>query len=344
METNQPNSTLTMKDIARQLGVSVATVSRALKDSPSISKERRDQIQQFAREHNYMPNIVAEQLRNSRNAPVKIIGVVLPEFIHYYFSSVLTGIELEASSRGYRLLVASSYEQAEREATICEEFYRNKVCGIIISQSKNTTNYDHFKRLYSDHLPLVFFDRICPAINAHRVVVDDYQGTRKAVTHLIECGCKRIAYYGTSTNMEIGVNRLNGYKDALYQHGLQYDEQLVCMCDNRSDAEMITPRMLELPQRPDAFFAVNDETAVGILHVVKNMGLRVPDEIQICGFTGSNEALASDPQLTSVEQDGIQVGHEAADILIKLVEGQLPRDHAEKRLVKTHLVVRGTTR
>ena len=344
MEPNLSNSTLTMKDIARALGVSVATVSRALKDSPSISKERREEIQSFAREHNYMPNVVAEQLRNSRNAPLKVIGVIVPEFIHYYFASVLTGIEQEASPRGYRILVASSYEQADREVKICDSFYRNKVCGIIVSQAKNTTNYDHFKRLYNDGLPLVFYDRICPAINAHRVVVDDYQGTRKAVRHLIECGCRRIAYYGTSTNMEIGINRLNGYKDALSEAGITFDPELVNLCDNAYDAEMITPRMLHLDNRPDAFFAVNDETAIGILHVAKSMGFHVPDEIQICGFTGSKEALASDPQLTSVEQDGIHVGKQAADILIKLVEGELPRDHAEKRLVKTKLVVRGTTR
>lgn len=339
-----PDAQLTMKDIARQLGVSVATVSRALKDSPSISKNRREMIQQYAREHNYLPNAIAEQLRNSKKSPPKVIGVIMPAFIHYYFATVLEGIEREASARGYRLLVAASYESQEREKAICESFAKNKVCGIIASQAKETVNYEHFVQLDRQSMPLVFFDRICPAINASRVVVDDYMGTFKAVSYLIERGCKRIAFYGTTPNMEIGKNRYNGYKDALYRHGLSLDERLVCLCDNRSDAELVTPRMLEMPERPDAFFAVNDDTAVGILYVAKKMGFKIPDEVSVCGFTNSAFATTCDPQLSSVEQNGSQVGKEAADILIGLVEGQYSSDHAQKRIIKTRLVVRDTTK
>jgi len=164
------------------------------------------------------------------------------------------------------------------------------------------------------------------------------------VSYLIERGCRRIAYYGASLNLEIAVNRLNGYKDALYKHGLQPEEQLIKLCDNRSDAELITPMMLEMDNRPDAFFAVNDETAVGILYTAKRMGLRVPEELMICGFSSDNQATACDPQLTSVEQNGLEVGREAVDILIGLVEGTLPTDHAQKRIVRTRLVIRGTTR
>ena len=335
---------MTMKDIARMLGVSVATVSRALKDSPSISKARREQIQQFAREHNYLPNLVAEQLRNSQKSPLRLIGVIVPELVHYYFSSILDGIESEASKRGYRLLVSSSHESAETEKEICESFYRNKVCGIIVSQAKNTTNYDHFIHLHDVGVPLVFYDRICPAINAHRVVVDDYKGAFRAVSYLIETGCRRIAFYGTSTDLVIGMNRYNGYKDALYHHGLELDESLVKLCDNFGDAQLITPMMLHMENRPDAFFAVNDETAIGILEVVKKMDFKVPQEISICGFTNNLSAQVCEPPLTTMSQDGTQMGHQAADILISLVEGTLPGNHAEKRLVRTKLVVRGTTR
>lgn len=335
---------LTMKDIARQLGVSVATVSRALKDSPSISKERRELIQQYAREHNYLPNAIAEQLRNSKKSPPKVIGIIMPEFIHYYFATVLAGIEQEASSRGYRLLVAASYENQQREKAICESFSKNKVCGIIASQAKETVDYEHFQRLDMQKLPLVFFDRICPAINASRVVVDDYMGTFKAVSYLIERGCRRIAFYGTTPNLEIGKNRFNGYKDALYRHGLKLDNELVCLCDNRSDAELVTPRLLQKNDRPDAFFAVNDDTAIGILYVAKRMGFRIPDEVSVCGFTNSTYATTCDPQLTSVEQNGLEVGKEAAEILIGLVEGNYSPEHAVKRIVKTRLVVRETTK
>ena len=163
---------LTMKDIAKMLNVSVATVSRALKDSPNISREQREKIQKFAREHNYYPNVIAEQLRHTRLGPAKVIGVILPEFVHYYFSSVLSGIEKEANLQGYRILVAQSNEKYEREVEICESFFQNKVCGIIVSQAKDTKNYDHFKRMLDNDVPLVFYDRICAGINCNRVVVE----------------------------------------------------------------------------------------------------------------------------------------------------------------------------
>ena len=338
------NGPLTMKDIARELGISVATVSRALNDSPRISPERRQQIQQYAREHNFTPNVLAESLRHSRVQPQKVIGVIVPEFTHYYFSSILTGIEEAASARGYYLMVALSDERYEREARICEQFHRQKVCGVIVSQAKDTKDYSHFQKLIDSGIPLVFYDRICTGVNASRVTVDDYMGAFNAVTHLIETGCRRIAFYGSPMQLEISKNRYNGYKDALLQHGMQIDEAIVSVCDNRADAELITPRLLALDTPPDGFFAVNDDTAIGILYTVKHAGLRVPDDVSICGFTNGQRAVACDPMLTTVEQRGHRVGEEAADILIDKVEGLSPLDKVEKRVVRTRLVIRGTTR
>jgi DNA-binding LacI/PurR family transcriptional regulator len=335
---------LTMKDIARELGISVSTVSRALKDSPRISAERRAMIQQFAREHNFTPNVLAESLRHSKVQPMKLIGVIIPEFTHFYFSSVLAGIEEEASARGYRIMVAQSGENYEREVRICQSFYENKVCGIIVSQAKDTKKYDHFERLMDAGVPLVFYDRICTGVNASRVVVDDYMGAFNAVTHLIETGCKRIAFYGSAPTLEISKNRFNGYKDALLKHGLRYDETMTRICDNRADAEAITPELLQQETPPDGFFAVNDDTAIGILYTAKRMGFRVPDDISICGFTNGQRAVACDPMLTTVEQRGVKVGEEAVDILIDQVEGLIPREKAERRVVRTRLVIRGTTR
>ena len=335
---------LTMKDIARELGISVATVSRALKDSPRISPERRAAIQQYAREHDFTPNVLAESLRHSRVQPVKLIGVIVPEFTHFYFSSVLAGIEEEASSRGYRIMVAQSNEQYEREVRICQSFYENKVCGIIVSQAKDTKRYDHFERLMDAGVPLVFYDRICTGVNASRVVVDDYMGAYNAVSHLIETGCTRIAFYGSAPTLEISKNRFNGYKDALLKNGLHYEESLTRICDNRADAEMITPELLKTDAPPNGFFAVNDDTAIGILYTAKRMGFRVPEDVSICGFTNGQRAIACDPMLTTVEQRGVKVGEEAADILIDQVEGRIPRDKTERRIVRTRLVVRGTTR
>ena len=335
-----------MKDIARELGTSVATVSRALKDSPRISAEQRQRIQQYAREHNFTPNVLAESLRLSRVHPQKLIGVIVPELVHYYFATILKGIEEEAEARGYRIMVAQSGEHYEREVRLCQSFYENKVCGIIVSQAKDTRQYDHFQRLIDAGVPIVFYDRICTGVNASRVVVDDYMGAFKAVSYLIETGCRRIAFFGASMNLEISKNRFNGYKDALLRHGLPFDERLTRVCDNRSNAELTTPTLFDgnSNEYPDAFFAINDDTAVGILSTVKRMGMRVPEDISICGFTNSDRATSCDPQLTTVEQYGVRVGEEACNILIGHAEGSIPMDHVERRVIRTHLIIRGTTR
>ena len=332
MEKNGP---LTMKDIAREFGISVATVSRALKDSPRISEERRKAIQAYAREHNFYPNAVGEALRHSKVMPLRIIGVIVPE---------LTGIEAAAAARGYNIMVALSNEEYEREVRICENFHRSKVCGVIVSQSKDTRNYDHYQKLIDAGIPLVFYDRICTGVNASRVVVDDYMGAYNAVTHLIETGCERIAFYGGPMQLEISKNRYNGYKDALLKHGLAVDESIVRICDNRTEAESITPEILALDHRPDGFFAVNDDTAIGILYTAKRAGFKVPDDISICGFTNGQRAIACDPMLTTVEQRGLLVGEEAAEILIDKVEGHSPIEKVEKRIVRTRLIIRGTTK
>lgn len=338
------NSPITMKDIARDLGVSVATVSRALKDSPRISEAKRREIQEYAREHNFLPNVIAETLRKSRVQPNKVIGVIVPQFIHYYFASILKGVEEKASRRGYRIMVAQSDDKYEREVEICKSFYANKCCGIIVSMAKNTTKYDHFQKLIDMGIPLVFYDRICTGVNASRVVVDDYMGAYTAVTHLIDTGCRKIAYYGMVQSMEIDKNRFNGYEDALRKHGLKPNPDWLRKCDNRADAEVVTPEILAQPDHPDAFFAINDDTAIGILYSAKKMGFDVPDEISICGFTNGNRAKACNPMLTTVEQRGVMVGEEAANILMGQVEGSLPMDKVEKRVVRTRLIIRGTTR
>lgn len=341
METSLP---ITMKDIAQALGVSVATVSRALKDNPRISKEQREKIQAYAREHHFYPNVIAESLRNTRVKPLKIIGVIVPQLSHFYFSSILSGIEEEATTHGYRIMVAQSNERYEREVRICQDFYKNRVCGVIVSQAKDTVKYEHFKKLIDHHMPLVFYDRICTGINCSRVVVDDYMGAYNAVTHLINTGCRRIACYSSPMTLEISKNRYNGYRDALLKNGLKINENFLRICDNREDAEVLTPELLQQEEIPDAFFAVNDDTAVGILYAAKHMGYRIPEDISICGFTNGDRSKACDPMLTTVEQRGVRVGEEAANILISKVEGLLPPDKIEKRIVRTKLIIRGTTR
>lgn len=333
-----------MKDIAEKFGVSVSTVSRALSGSTRVRKEKRDAICQYAREHDFYPNNIAQSLRNSKREPVKLIGVIVPELTHYYFASVLTGIEEAATARGYRIIITMSKESYEREAQICQMFEAHQVCGVIVSQAKDTTRYEHFQSLLNKGITLVFFDRICTGVNASLVVVDDYMGAFKAVSHLIGTGCKRIAFYGMRGNAEIGKNRYNGYCDALFKAGMKPEESLIIACDNRNDAERITPGMLERDDRPDAFFCVNDDTAIGVMYTAKRMGFRIPDDISVCGFTNGNRAVACDPMLTTVEQRGVEVGKEAATILMDKVEKLSDPDKIEKRVVRTRLVVRGSSR
>lgn len=333
-----------MKDIAAELGISVATVSRALKDSPMISKQRREMIQKFAREHDFRPNAVAESLRQSRTRSQRIIGVIVPELKHFFFSAVLSGIEEEAAKHGYLVIAAQSQESYEREVAICDMMITNRICGIIVSQAKNTHKYDHFTKLQNENIPLVFCDRICTGIDASRVVVDDYHGAFTAVKHLIDTGCRRIAFCGSSVKLEIMKNRLNGYRDALLQHNMEIDESLILECDNRSMSEQVIPQVLAREDRPDGFFAINDDTAVGVIHVAKQCGLRVPEDVSVCGFTNGERALACDPMLTTIDQRGPELGKQAADILISQVKGLLPMDKAHKRIVRTNLIVRGSTR
>ena len=337
-------ASITMKDIARELNVSVATVSRALKNSPRISRQQRERIQAYANEHNFSPNLIAESLRNSRVRPMKIIGVIVPELTHFYFSSVLAGIEGAAEKQDYRIMVAQSNEQHEREVSICKSFFENKVCGIIVSQAKDTTRYAHFQHLIDRGVPLVFYDRVCTGVNASRVVVDDYAGAYAAVSHLVETGCRRVACFNASMKLEISKNRYNGYCDALLKHGIKVDPSLVFQCDNRSDAERIAPEVLDRDDRPDAFFAVNDDTAIGILYSAKRKGFRIPEDISVCGFTNGQRAVACDPALTTVDQHGFKVGEAAAEILMRHVEGHIEKGKVERRLVRTRLVVRDSTR
>ena len=334
-------TTLTMKDIARELGVSVSTVSRALKDSPLISPDQCRRIQAYAREHNFLPNELAGSLRRSQLSPPKLIGVIIPQIAHYYFSTILSGIEEQASLRGYRIIVAQSDERFEREEHICQTFLGLRVCGVIVSQAKDTTHYEHFLQLMNAGMPLVFYDRICTGLNTSRVVVDDYMGAYNAVSHLLQTGCRRIAFYGSDMRLEISKNR---YSDALLKAGIHPDETLFLECDNRTDAEILTPALLTRDDRPDAAFAVNDDTAIGVLYTAKRMGLRVPEDFSVCGFTNGERAIACEPTLTTVEQRGKQVGKEAVDILLDKVEGYSPLEKVEKRVVKTRLIVRGTTR
>lgn len=331
---------ITIKDIARALGVSPSTVSRALKDNPDISQETRDAIHKYAREHNYQPNVLALNLRTSRS---NTIGVIVPQLVHHFFSCVLSGIEKLAAEAGYNILVAQSEEKYENEVRIVHSFLAARVCGVIASLAKDTSQYDHYQKLLDNNIPIVFYDRICTGIQTERVVVDDYAGSFAAVEYMIQTGCKRIYFYSAAPHLEISKNRRNGYLDAMKKYKIPVDESMIKLCDNREQAIAITPDLLETKNHPDGFFAINDETASGILYSCKLVGLKVPEEVSICGFTDGAIAQSTDPKLTTVEQHGEEVGKSAIHLLVDKIEGKAASG-SMNRIVKTNLVVRGTTK
>lgn len=331
---------ITIKDIARALDISASTVSRALKNHPDISQDTKDAVNKYAKEFNYKPNTLALSLRMSKN---NTIGVIVPEIVHYFFSSILSGIEQVANTEGFNVILCQSDENYDKEVRNTKALIATRVSGVLASLAKHTTNYDHFEEIIESDIPLVFFDRICIGLNTDRVVVDDYAGAFQAVEYLIQTGCKRIAFYSSPLHLEISKNRKNGYADALRKYGMQVDESLIKVCDTREEAIIITPEILDRPDRPDGFFAINDHCAAGILYACKLAKLRVPNDVAIMGFSDGELAKACDPMLSTVEQHGYEMGKHAAKLLIDKINGVTQGQYSNK-IVKTNLIIRGTTR
>ncbi|MDR2816915.1 MAG: LacI family transcriptional regulator [Proteiniphilum sp.] len=332
---------ITLKDIAQALNLSPSTVSRAMKNHPAISEDTRKIVQKYAEEHRYKPNILALQLRTNRN---NTIGVIVPEIVHYFFSTVLSGIQEEAESEGYKLLFCHSQEDYEREVKSVETLLDARVCGILASQSKETKEYGHFQEIIDNNIYLVFFDRICTGINTDKVVVDDYAGAFKAVEYLIGTGCERIAFLGSHPSMPIANNRRMGYEDALRKHKLPILKEMNRVCDTVKLAREVVPGMLQLKPCPDAFFCINDEVAAYCMQMAKSAGFKIPEDISVCGFTNSYITDVTDPTLTTVDQHGFEIGKAAARLLINRIEGKETKPGIVSRLIKTDLVIKGSTR
>ena len=335
------NRQLTIKDIARELNISPSTVSHALRNHHEISRATKNLVNDFARKNNYKPNALALSLRTSRS---NIIGIIIPQVTHFFFSSVIDGMEKIAEENDLSLIICQSNEDYEKEVKSVQTLMNTRVCGILASLSKNTTRYDHFQEVIDNEIPIVFFDRICTGLLTDRVVVDDYAGAFRAVEHLIETGCKRIAFFGSPLHLEISKNRRNGYLDALRKHRIPIDESLMHICDTYENAKLLTPELLKKDNRPDAFFAINDGTASGILYSVKRSGLQVPEDISICGFSDGYIARNTDPALTTIDQQGREVGRAAMELLLNRLNGTAETNRIASRIIKTNLIVRESTK
>lgn len=332
---------ITIKDIAKALNISPSTVSRSLADHPDISQETKAMVKAFAKKHKYKLNALASSLRTSNN---KMIGVIIPEIVHFFFSTVLSGIEDEAEKEGYRVIISQSNEQYEKEVKGAQALLEARVCGVLASVAKTSDKYDHFQELIDNDIPMVFFDRICTGILTDRVVVDDYAGAYNAVEYLIKTGCRRIAFFGSPSHLPISNNRRMGYEDALRNYGFPVEKELMRICDNYTDALSVTSQLLSLPQPPDAFFAVNDETAIGIINRVKAEGLKIPEQVSVCGFTNSSLTEICDPPLTSVDQHCYELGATAMKLLLGKIKQEDEDPRLKNKIIKTNLVVRNTTK
>ncbi|MGM0667868.1 MAG: LacI family DNA-binding transcriptional regulator [Bacteroidota bacterium] len=329
---------VTIKDIARELQIAPSTVSRALKDHPDISPETKKLVNDLAGKWNYRPNPIALSLKGGMS---RTLGIVVPQIIHYFFSSVISGIEDYADEHAYNVMICQSNEEYEKEVNSIQTLVNSRVDGILISLSKLTRNMEHFHQLRSRGVPLVFFDRVSDEIESDRVVVDDSEGAYMATKHLILEGRKRIVHLSGPPTLAITKGRIDGYIRALNEFQCSVSEENIVKCDQVQEAEWIVPSLLKRNPPPDAFFCVNDFTAAQTLNIVKKLGYKVPDDIAITGFTNGQLAGLTDPGLTTVDQHGYEMGREAARLMLERIKDR-SRPY-QTRVIKTDLVIRGSS-
>lgn len=331
---------VTIKDIARELGISPSTVSKALKGHPDISNDTKKAVRDLVDKWDYRPDPIAISLKGGHS---KTIGVIVPEMVHYFFSTVISGIEDIAYDYDYHVIFCQSNENYEREVKAVQTLLLSRVDGILVSISKTTKEFNHFRKIQDSGIPLVFFDRICEELNTDRVVVDDEYGAYEAVRHLIRTGCRNIIHLSGPQNLLIGKNRKDGYIRALKEFNIPPDENKIIRCDTAEEAKTVIPELLKRDPRPDGIFAVNDLTAAEAMRIVRQEGYKVPGDISFIGFTSGIMSDLTEPSLTSVEQHGYIVGREAMGLLINRLGEK--NDHVcQTKIIKTELVLKGSTR
>ncbi|WP_456461721.1 LacI family DNA-binding transcriptional regulator [Lutibacter sp.] len=333
---------ITLKKIAKEFGVSISTVSKALKDSHEISEETREKIKAFADYYNYKPNSLALQLRNQKTS---VIGVIIPEIVHHFFSTVINGIEQYANEKGYNVMVCLSNESYEKEVSNFSVLTNGSVDGLIVSIARETQEnkvYKHFDAIISDDFPLVLFDRIIDELKCDKVIIDDIGGAYKATNHLIEIGAKRIALITTQDYITVGSLRKQGYLKALKTSGITIEENLIYKIDDTQDLYKQIEKVVQVKNPPDAILAVNEIYAAIALKIAKEKGLSIPKDIAIIGFTSGLISEFTDPSLTSVVQHGDLMGKQAAELLINRIENTAPSEY-QKVVISSNLKIRKST-
>ena len=332
--------TPTIKDIARALGLSTSTVSRALRGSYEISDETKKLVLEHAEKINYRPNPIALSLKERRS---RAIGVIVSEIANNFFSQAINGIESIAYNRGYHVIISQSHESYEREMVNVRNLASRSVDGLIVSLSSESTNLEHFTELYDKGLPIVFFDRITREIETHKVTANNYQGAYEATEHLIKNGCRRIAHLTGAPYLSITVERLEGYKDALAKNGIKYQDSLVSFSNHggmiTAEIEEAVTNLFAAKPKPDAIFTSGDRLSTGCLSVLHKMGLRINDDIGFVGFTNSNIIDLLNPPPTVIRQPAFDMGQAAIELLIQMIESKRPVTEFVTKVFETEMLV-----
>ena len=337
MAVNKQHRT-SLKDLARELGVSIATVSRGLRSSPEIGKEMQQRVKELAKKLNYRPNPFAQSLR--KEAP-KMIGVVVPNLVTHYYAAVLDGIEDEARRAGYSVISANSHENFEDEAMAVDNFINMHVEGIIACLAQNTTDYRHYEEIAEMGIPLVFFGRTCLADRFSSVTANGDEAAQLATQHLIDTGSRRIAFLGGPNHLDMVRRRKHGYLNALRENGMPIERELVvCGTIDYQVALEAAEKLLQSENRPDAILAFNDIITFATFTAVKNCGLRIPDDVALIGFTDDVHAAYVTPRLSAIEDQSRLMGVTACQLLLKNINCD-PKIY--KEIVPQQLVIRETS-
>ncbi|MEZ4685154.1 MAG: LacI family DNA-binding transcriptional regulator [Bacteroidia bacterium] len=335
----------TMADLAHELGVSTATVSRALKDYPDISPETKERVLELAKAWNYRPNALAASLRKQES---RTLGVLVPQIVNHFFSSVIKGIVDEAYESGYRVILCQSDESDIKEAANADALLDSQVDGVLASVAHGTVSFEHFQMFVDEDVPVVFFDKIPQGFNScSKVIVDDRQGACGAVEHLIAQGCKRIAHIGGPFQAYTAIQRLAGYRDALLKAGIEPDDAYIRECTDVTidEGRAFARELLALPEPPDGLFCVTDSAALGAMRTFREAGWRVPEDIAIVGFSDWEMNTLVEPQLSSVAQPGYEMGKTAVKLLleeIRALKEEITIEH-EVRQLPTSLKIRASS-
>ena len=327
-----------LKDLARELGVSIATVSRALRSSPEIGAEMQEKVKDLAKRLNYRPNPFAQSLR--KEAP-RMIGVVVPNLVTHYYAAVLDGIEEEARKAGYSVISANTHEQSEAEVKAIDNFISLHVEGIIACLSQNTTDYRHFEEISEMGIPLVFFGRTCLPEKFSCVTANGDIAAQEATQHLIETGSRRIAFIGGPNHLDMVKRRKHGYLEALRENRIPIDRSLViCEKIDYQWALEATMQLLQREDRPDAILAFNDIITFAAFTAIKQTGLHIPEDVALIGFTDDVHAGYVTPKMSAIVDQSSEMGSEACRLLLKNINGDRK---IYKKIVPQKLIIRETS-